>query len=209
MASHLSTQPKHPPRFLIPVHYNPDDWKNSILDKDVYTRKDYEKLPEGAPYQLIGGKLIMTPAPEVQHQRVSRDVGFKLHEFIKKNGLGEVFLAPIDVQLSEHDVYQPDIVFIHKDRLDVIGRKKIEAAPDIVMEILSPSTGYYDLKTKYDSYEQAGVKEYWIIDHHRKKVDVYQNKNGKFQLHNESGDSEEVVSAILPEFSISLAELFD
>ena len=92
---------KESPSYLIPKTYNPNDWEDTVLDKKKYTYNDYKNLPEGAPYQLIRGKLVMTPAPEIYHQRVSRKLGFKLCDFVDKNDLGEVFYAPIDVQFSE------------------------------------------------------------------------------------------------------------
>src|SRR6266542_2906772 len=139
-----------------------------------YTYEDYEKLPEGAPYQLIGGELVMTPSPVPYHQSVSRKIEFELIKFVEEKKLGEVFDAPIDVYLSETETYQPDIIFISKDRLRIIGEKKIEAAPDLVIEILSPSTAYYDLKHKRRIYESSGVREYWIVDPMEKSVEVYE-----------------------------------
>src|SRR3989338_8169235 len=113
-------------------------------NKKPYTYADYEKLPEGAPYQLIGGELIMTPSPVPYHQIISRNIGFELLKVNEQKKLGEVIFAPMDVYLSETETYQPDIIFISKDRLNIIGEKKIEAAPDLVIEILSPGTAYYD-----------------------------------------------------------------
>ena len=103
------TRNNNQPRFLIPTMYHPDEWKETLVEKEIYTNIDYDKLPEGAPYQLIGGALIVTPAPDVNHQRISRNFGFLLHEYVLKHSLGEVFYAPIDVQLSNHDIFQPDI----------------------------------------------------------------------------------------------------
>lgn len=132
--------------------------------KKQYTYEDYEKLPEGAPYQLIGGELIMTPSPVPYHQIILRRIGFELVKFVEERRLGEVIYAPMDVYLSKTETYQPDIIFISNERLNIIGEKKIEAAPDLVMEILLESTAYYDLRHKKRVYESSGVKEYWIID---------------------------------------------
>ena len=100
------------------------------LEDKEYTYSDYEKLEEGAPYELIGGRLIMNPAPVPYHQRISREIEFALCEFAKKNKLGEVFYAPIDIHLGEKEVYQPDIIFISKERTSIIGKKNIEGPPD-------------------------------------------------------------------------------
>ncbi|HDD05196.1 MAG TPA: Uma2 family endonuclease [Candidatus Aenigmarchaeota archaeon] len=141
-----------------------------IPKKKRYTYEDYAKLPEGAPYQLIGGELVMVPSPTPYHQRVSRKLVFLLTEYVEKNDLGEVFYSPIDVYFDEEDVFQPDIVFISKARLDIIGEIKIEGPPDLIIEILSPSTAYYDLGRKYEVYERSGVKEYWVVHPERKSV---------------------------------------
>ena len=151
-------------KFFIPAVYPPSMWENVIPIKRDYTYEDYRNLPEGAPYQLIEGELILTPSPMPYHQEISRELGFRLLTFVKKNDLGHVFYAPLDVYFSERDVYQPDILFIEKDRRKIIGKTKIEGSPDIVMEILSPSTAYYDLRKKFRVYAKQGVREYWIVD---------------------------------------------
>ena len=199
---------KQPGSFLIPRYYDPLEWENVIPDKENYTIEDYEKLPEGSLYQLINGALVMTPAPIVYHQRISRTLGFKLYAFVEKNALGEVFYAPIDVQFSENNVYQPDIVFIHRDREEIIGEKRIEGPPDIVIEILSPSTAYMDLREKYEVYEKCGVREYWIADPKIKKVEVFENINNKFQLNNEARETGTVSSKFLEGFTVELEIIF-
>lgn len=122
--------------------------KMIIPVKNSYTYEDYARLPEGTPFQLIGGKLIMTPAPGTYHQIILMRLIEKLLFFLAGKDLGILFTAPVDVFLEEKETYQPDIIFIAKDRLHIIETTKIKGAPDLVIEILSPSTGYYDLKKK-------------------------------------------------------------
>jgi Uma2 family endonuclease len=150
-------------------------------EKRRYTYKDYQKLPEGAPYQLINGDLVMTPAPTPYHQRISIKLEKELQK-LEENGLGEVLHAPIDVYLSETETYQPDILFISKDRLGIIGEQRIEGAPDLIVEILFPSTAYYDLKAKMRVYESSGVREYWVVDSMEQSIEIYENKERSFQL---------------------------
>src|SRR3990172_3778761 len=114
-----------------------------IEKKKTYTYEDYAKLPEGAPYQLIGGELILTPSRTPYHQIILGRIGLKLATFIEGRGLGKVYLGPVDVYFSETDTYPPDIIFIAKDRLDIIGERKIEGPPDLVTEILLPETAFY------------------------------------------------------------------
>ncbi|MCL4537323.1 MAG: Uma2 family endonuclease [Nitrospirae bacterium] len=176
--------------------------------KKQYTYEDYEKLPEGAPYQLIGGELIMTPSPVPYHQIISRRIEFELLKFVEDRKLGEVIDAPIDVYLSETETYQPDIIFISNERINIIGEKKIEAAPDLVIEILSESTAYYDLKHKKRVYEKSGVKEYWIVDPMEKSIEVYENVNGEFKIYSQAMEKGRVNSKLLEGFSVELEKVF-
>ena len=188
------------------------DMATALLEKEKtkkqYTYEDYEKLPEGAPYQLIGGELIMTPSPMPYHQIIARNIGFELLKFNEQRRLGEVIFAPLDVYLSETETYQPDIIFISKDRLNIIGEKKIEAAPDLVIEILSPSTAYYDLRHKKRIYEKSGVKEYWIVDPMEKGIEVYENVNGEFKLFSQAQEKDRVKSKLLDGFEVEMEKAF-
>lgn len=177
-------------------------------DKKPYTYADYEKLPEGAPYQLIGGELIMTPSPVPYHQMIKMKIEFELLKFIEGKNLGVVLDAPLDVYLSAIETYQPDIIFISKDRLNIIGEKKIEAAPDLVVEILSPSTAYYDLRHKKRIYEKSGVKEYWIADPMEKSIEVYENLNGEYKLFSEAKEKDSAKSKLLEGFGVELEKVF-
>lgn len=178
------------------------------VEKKTYTLEDYLKLPEGAPYQLIKGELVMSPSPSTVHQEILKILAVKLVNFAEDRGLGKVYLAPVDVYLSDTDVYQLDIIFILKDRLNIIGERKIEDAPDLVIEILSPATAYYDLRIKKEIYEKAGVKEYWIIDPIQKIIEIYQNQKEGFKPLFIVRTEGVVSSAIIEGFSISLKELF-
>ncbi|WP_457566616.1 Uma2 family endonuclease [Caldithrix abyssi] len=93
-----------------------------------------------------------------------------------------IFHAPLAVDLSEKNVLQPDIIFIAKERQEIVTDKNISGAPDLVVEILSPSTAYYDLFDKKELYEQFGVKEYWIVDPMRQWIEIYNLQGNKFVL---------------------------
>lgn len=97
----------------------------ATIEKKRYTYKDYAALPEGAPYQLIEGELVLTPSPITEHRRIVRKVLVKLSSFAEEGGLGEVFSAPYDVYLDEENVVQPDILFISKERLNIIGESNV------------------------------------------------------------------------------------
>lgn len=178
------------------------------VEKKTYTYEDYAQLPEGAPYQLIGGELVMSPAPTPRHQRILLNLSVALHLFVEEHDLGAILFAPTDVYLSEIDTPQPDILFIARARLDIIGEKYIEGAPDLIMEILSPSTAYYDLKKKKRLYEASGVKEYWIVDPEAREIEVYALIEGRFDLFGREAGQGSVTSKLLDGFSVNLDDVF-
>ena len=181
----------------------------ATMDKlPVHTYEDYAQLPEGSPYQLIGGKFVMTPAPTPYHQIVSGRIEDELKAYCKPKALGEVVHAPLDVYFNDTEVFQPDIIFISHGRANIIGEKKIEAAPDLVVEILSPSTAYYDLRHKMRVYEAAGVKEYWIVDPMEKTVEVFENAGKEFKLVSSAREKGLAQSKLLPGFEMSAEKIF-
>jgi Uma2 family endonuclease len=138
-----------------------------------YNYEDYLHFPEdGKRYQIVGGKLFRMPAPVPYHQKVSRNIEFILHSFVKEHDLGEVFDAPCDILFSDVDIVQPDLFFISKEREYIIGDKNIQGAPDLIIEIVSPGSDYLDRKLKVELYEKYGVKEYWLVDTDRKEAEV-------------------------------------
>jgi Uma2 family endonuclease len=97
---------------------------------------------------------------------------------------------------------------ISKDNIKIIYEKNIQGAPDIVVEILSPETAYYDLREKFKIFEESGVKEYWIVDPGLKKIEIYENNEKKFRIHSEAEGDGVVLSEILAGLTISLVEIF-
>ncbi len=141
----------------------------------------YRGLPEGTLCQLINNQLIMSPAPTENHQKVLDRIYRRLGDFIEKNQLGEVRVAPYDVYLGKRNVYQPDILFIGNNNLSKIQSDGLHGAPDLIIEILSSSTAKYDLEDKKEVYEQFGVWEYWIVDPSNKQVWGYQLVDNCYQ----------------------------
>ena len=178
------------------------------LKEKTYNIKDYKLLPEGAPYQLIEGELIMTPAPSPLHQIISANIFEKIRRVSREKNIGLVLYSPVDVYLDEKNAYQPDIVFIGKERQDIIKEDGIYGAPDLVIEILSPSTGYYDIKKKFRVYERYGVKEYWIVDPDMRCIEIFLlNNQGEFSLGLKVCEKGTVKSAILEGLEISIDEI--
>ncbi|QWK13523.1 MAG: Uma2 family endonuclease [Aquificota bacterium] len=178
-----------------------------VVEKKRYTIEDYERLPEGSPYQLIEGELVMSPAPGYEHQETEKRFFIKLYELVEKTKKGKVFIAPFDVYLDQENAYQPDIVVLLEGSKAKISQKGIEGAPDIVVEILSPSTAYYDLTEKKEVYERSGVKEYWIVDPKRKTFEVYANSQEGFKLISKAKEKGSVKSELLG-IDLDLKEVF-
>ena len=140
----------------------PADWVPGP-SQGSWTYDDYAALPDdGNHYEIVNGVLIMAPTPTPEHQDIVGEIFSALRTHIKLAGLGRVFMAPIDVDLGPKNVYQPDLVVILNAHLERVTEKKIIGAPDLVIEVTSPSTAAYDRLTKYEKYAQAGITEYWI-----------------------------------------------
>lgn len=171
------------------------------------TYRDYAKIPDdGQRYQVIEGELFMTPVPEVRHQRVSRKLLVLLTTHVEKHALGEVLVAPIDVLLSKHDIVQPDIVFVSTARAKIITKKNLRGAPDLLIEILSPSTASIDRHRKLRLYERAGVKEYWIVDPGAQTVEIHEFRSPR-KTRVYDGDRS-FQSELVPGLTVRLRDIF-
>lgn len=175
----------------------------------LFTYDDYLTLPnDGKRYEIIEGELFMTPAPEIEHQRVSRKLERLIDEYVTANNLGEVFDAPVDLILSMTDVVQPDIVFISAERSHTITKKNIIAAPDLVVEILSESTSKVDRTKKKLLYEKSGVKEYWIADPDNQTVEQFILVEKEFTEGRMHGKGDFVQSNILKGLRFEVSVVF-
>jgi len=149
-----------------------------------WTYADYAALPDdGNRYEIIAGVLYMTPAPGIGHQSVSARMVTFLVTHVEFAGLGRVFAAPVDVELTPDTVVQPDIVVVLSANLDRITPSRIIGAPDLVVEILSPGTAGYDRREKQDAYARAGVGEYWIVDPGAQTVELLTLEQGGYRSH--------------------------
>ncbi len=176
------------------------------------TYDDYLLLPEDRRYELIDGGLLMTPAPQTYHQLILRNLEYLLHGFVSSRSLGEIYFAPCDVVLSDFDVVQPDLLFVSAERRSIIGESAIVGAPDLVVEILSPSTATRDRVLKPKLYARAGVQELWLVDPAERSIEVLRNSPGGFRRYAEYALGEEgrdiLRSPMFPELRIPLREIF-
>jgi len=170
---------------------------------------DYLKLPDdGKRYEIVEGELFVAPSPNTVHQRVSRNLEFLLHKFVSEKNLGEIFYAPLDVILGPHAIVQPDIIFISKERLNIIGESNIQGAPDLLIEVLSPSNKRMDLKTKLSLYEKYGVEEYWVVDPHERFITVFTLNNGNYRIFCNGADDETITSYVIKGLEINLSQIW-
>lgn len=133
------------------------------------TYDDYLLLPDDNNiHEIIDGDHFMWSSPSTRHQTISRRLKFLLYEAIELTGAGVVFNAPTDVQLSDHDIVVPDIFVIRASRMRMISPSRVLGPPDLVIEIVSPSSRRKDRQIKRRLYEQFSVPEYWVVnpEHH-------------------------------------------
>jgi len=175
-----------------------------------YSYADYRTWDDGERWELIDGEpYAMSPAPSPAHQRVSNRLSFQLTLFLQGKTC-EVFTAPFDVRLNaagddEYDVFQPDLVIIcDHAKIDDTG---CNGAPDMVIEILSPSTACRDKLLKFNKYQHAGVREYWIIDLDSRTVQVHILENGRYYIKS-YGEADTVPVSVLKGCEISLPDVF-
>ena len=146
-----------------------------------YREADYLALPEKPRCELLYGRLLVTPAPNVRHQVVVGRILRLLFELVDREG-GLAVDSPVDVVLADHSVVQPDVIYVTRARSSII-RERIEGAPDLVVEILSPGTARRDLGEKLRLYAEAGVAEYWIVDPVLETFEFLVNEGKAFRVH--------------------------
>jgi Uma2 family endonuclease len=173
------------------------------------TYSDYCKIPPGQQrYELIGGALRVVPSPSVVHQEISKRLYRALVEWIEDRGLGKVYFAPLDVVLSEYDVVQPDLLYVSKDRMQIVKEANILGPPDLVVEVLSPGTVGWDRKIKLQTYARFGIRELWLADLESRSIEVITLRDGSLSTAGTYGPGSTLRSPILPGFSLSVDMVF-
>lgn len=173
-----------------------------------FNYRDYLLLPEDKRYEILDGELYVVAAPNIKHQRVSKKLEIALIRQVEEMGLGEILHAPCDVILSEENVVQPDILFIRKERLGIIGETNLAGAPDLVIEIVSAGTRGKDLEIKRKIYASFGVLEYWVVDPETATVEVLVWSEAGYVSSGLYSRSQRLASPLLPELNLSLSEIF-
>ena len=185
--------------------------------KKRYSYADYLLWELKERIELIKGEIFrMSPAPGTEHQRIAQELGLQLGIFFKKEPC-QVFPAPFDVRLPRkgengdaevHTVVQPDLcVICDPEKLDERG---CNGAPDLIVEILSPGNSKKEMRDKFEVYEEAGVREYWLVNPGDKTVFIYvRNEQGRFIGLQPLTEDQKGVSTLFPGLAIDLFEVFN
>jgi Uma2 family endonuclease len=179
------------------------------------TYDDLRRLPDDhMRHELIDGEHYVTPAPTPRHQRVLGRVHLYIGTYLEEQPLGSVFFAPFDVVFDPINCVEPDLLYVSRVREQrQMTEDNLEGAPDLVVEVLSPSTRRVDEGAKLRLYERFGVPEYWVFDPDSEKIRVYRFKDGRLQLFAElsrhQGTSVQILSTpLLPGLEIPLDKIF-
>lgn len=178
-------------------------------EKKDWTYEEYYKLGNEERFEVIKGELFMVPAPDLEHQKISRKLEFKMVSYVENNDLGEIFDAPVDVIFENDVVLQPDIIFISKDRSSILQKRGVFGSPDLIVEIISKSSVKIDKHEKFKLYEKFKVKEYWLIDPANKTIEIFYLAGEKYELSCFASEEEDIAeSNVLKGFGIKIREVF-
>lgn len=180
--------------------------------KPKLTYEDYAKTPEGERWELIDGELInheenMSPSSKRAHQRNQMKLGPRMSFFAEADDLGEVY-SDFDVALSDTDTVRPDLLFVSKERLHIITADNVQGAPDLVVEIRSPSTARQEWTVKRELYARHGVREYWLVDPETTTVATLLLEGVDLKVTGVYSGGDELTSRVMSGFSIAVSHVF-
>ena len=183
-----------------------------LTEEKKFTVQEYLEWEGFEPsfiYELINGEIVKKTSPHPQHQIICANMFRHFDAFVQSQKLGLILFAPVDVFLDEHNALVPDLLFIAEARKSFLIDNSVEGAPDLVVEILSPSTAKYDRGDKLKVYRKHEVREYWLIDPKLKSVEVYVYRNGDYDLDFLETEKGTVQSSVLPGFVLSVEAIFN
>ncbi len=191
------------PSVVLPADWVPGPAQGS------WTYDDYAALPDdGQRYEIVNGVLVLAPAPTPDHQSIAVRIAYYLFPHVDLAGIGKLFPSPIDVDLGPKDVFQPDLVVVLNEHLNRVTAKKIIGAPDLVIELASPSTATYDRLTKYQQYAQAGITEYCIVKPTTHTVEVLVLEDGEYHSLSVFFGRQTLPSWVVPVFPVPVEKFF-
>jgi Uma2 family endonuclease len=181
----------------------------AILEKQTkrWTYEEYYKLDDGQRYEIMDGSLLMAPSPDMWHQDWLSNLHFLLRLYLDKKKLGRVFIPPFDVVFDSENTVQPDLIFVASANLGIIEQRAIFGAPDLLVELLSPSSISRDRRDKKALYARFGVKEYWIGDPANMTMEILTLRDGRYQPYCTATEKGKLTSKVLPGLELNLAEI--
>jgi Uma2 family endonuclease len=176
--------------------------------KPRMTAREFFQLPEtDQRLELINGEIIEMGTPIPSHQDSVLNTALLIKQLTQTLG-GKVYIAPLEVYLDEDNIPQPDVMWVAPDSRCVIGEKRLQGAPDLVVEVFSPSTQQRDKDDKFKLYQRHGVREYWMLDPVQQFVEVWQLVDGRFALNGVFIAGQTFTSAVLNDQTVEVKALF-
>ena len=176
--------------------------------KPKFTYEDYYYAPEDKRYELHDGDLVVVPAPKEQHQDKVGALFIAIALFVRERMLGRVYIAPFDIVFTNHDVVQPDVIFVSNEKLNIITPDNIQGAPDLVIEVLSPSTAHRDRTFKRALYARHGVREFWMVDTNARLIEVLLLRESEYETVGIYGEGQTLTSPTLTDFTLNIDDIF-
>jgi Uma2 family endonuclease len=176
--------------------------------RPIFSSDDLAQMPDdGKRYEILEGDLAVSPAPNRKHQRIVLNCADFLRT-LELHHYGEVYTAPFDVVFDRYNVVEPDVLFVCQDRLDIVTDANVQGPPDIVVEVLSPSTRDRDLGVKVHLYARFGVREYWVMDPDDNALTVFSLTDDGFRQHGPYLVGDDWISPLFPDHPLAVAALF-
>ncbi len=177
------------------------------IEGSVLTYEDYRNTTDEQRYELLDGELVVLPTPNIAHQVTLGDIFCELYDFLKEKKTGEAFMR-VAVVLSDTNVVEPDITFVSASRMDIVETDDIRGAPDLVVEVISPSNPERDLVRKRDIYARYGVGEYWIVDPDACSIRVMTLEGSTYSTIGEYEAGDQLTSPTLKGLALEVEDVF-
>ena len=177
--------------------------QRSLTFRDLWHAPD-----DGNRWEIINGEVYGSPPPEIIHQSVVRNLAVILHLHVSEHGLGIIWFSPVGVVLEKPSGVQPDITFVSKARMSIVQDKGVFGAPDLVVEVLSPSTSARDRGIKKDAYERSGVQHYWILHPKKHTLTAFVLERGQYVAEAELAAAQTFRPSLFPGLAIPLAKIW-